>query len=104
VKGFRVTVLTLMMFKFMYREVLIYFKPYEGQLKSLSIMMQCAKFVRSSATPRFHGFDERHKRGVIGGSGGHVAGNEDILPKYQLMDHADFLKFILFFVSFLQFL
>lgn len=42
-KGFKVTVLTLMMFKCMYSEVLKCSKPYEGQLKILSIMMQCVE-------------------------------------------------------------
>ena len=41
--GFRVTVLTLMMFKCVYGEVLRCFKPYEGQLKCLSFMMQCGE-------------------------------------------------------------
>jgi hypothetical protein len=61
VKGFKVTVLTLMVFNFMCREVLIYFKPYEGQLKSLSIMMQCAEIVEMCdlqliSHPTFSGF------------------------------------------------
>jgi hypothetical protein len=43
VKGFKVTVLTLMMFKCMYYEVSRYFKPYGVQLNYVSFMMQSAE-------------------------------------------------------------